>query len=310
MSDADALMWNIEKDPQLRSTIVAVMVLDQVPDWPALRERIEAGDLVDPPDAPAGGDADAAPRPSALVGGSRLRSRLPPASAACPLAGNDGRRARDRPHRGNGRVRPRPAPLGVHRDRRPRRRALGDDHQGPPLHDRRRRWTRAADGIVRPRTEPGRRRSTTPLPASRRTISRCSPRSGSSGVPSTTVGAARSGSYVEARATLDAVRNASPSTPSAPLRASSAPVDPSSSTSHRQRRRSRPSCVGARSAAASRRSRFRLTVAQGRCEVSRGIVERRVRRQRRRWSRPLPRVPRRITRGPAHGDADQPPRRR
>jgi diacylglycerol O-acyltransferase / wax synthase len=41
MSDADALMWNIEKDPQLRSTIVAVMVLDQIPDWTALQDRIE-----------------------------------------------------------------------------------------------------------------------------------------------------------------------------------------------------------------------------------------------------------------------------
>jgi diacylglycerol O-acyltransferase len=41
MSDADALMWNIEKDPQLRSTIVAVMVLDRVPDWSVLRDRIE-----------------------------------------------------------------------------------------------------------------------------------------------------------------------------------------------------------------------------------------------------------------------------
>jgi len=41
MNDADALMWNIEKDPQLRSTIVAVMVLDRPPDWPALQDRIE-----------------------------------------------------------------------------------------------------------------------------------------------------------------------------------------------------------------------------------------------------------------------------
>ena len=39
MSDADALMWNIEKDPQLRSTIVAVIVLDRVPDWTALPGR-------------------------------------------------------------------------------------------------------------------------------------------------------------------------------------------------------------------------------------------------------------------------------
>ncbi|MGZ8761920.1 MAG: wax ester/triacylglycerol synthase family O-acyltransferase [Acidimicrobiia bacterium] len=41
MSDADALMWNIERDPQLRSTIVAVIVLDSIPDWSALQDRIE-----------------------------------------------------------------------------------------------------------------------------------------------------------------------------------------------------------------------------------------------------------------------------
>ena len=28
MSDADALMWNIEKDPMLRSTVTTLMVLD------------------------------------------------------------------------------------------------------------------------------------------------------------------------------------------------------------------------------------------------------------------------------------------
>ena len=41
MSDEDALMWNIEKDPILRSTILAVAILDTVPDWPRLQRRIE-----------------------------------------------------------------------------------------------------------------------------------------------------------------------------------------------------------------------------------------------------------------------------
>jgi diacylglycerol O-acyltransferase len=41
MSDEDALMWNIEKDPILRSTILAVAIFDRPPDWKALRERIE-----------------------------------------------------------------------------------------------------------------------------------------------------------------------------------------------------------------------------------------------------------------------------
>jgi WS/DGAT/MGAT family acyltransferase len=41
MSDADALMWNIEKDPVLRSTILAVGILDQPPDFGRLRRRYE-----------------------------------------------------------------------------------------------------------------------------------------------------------------------------------------------------------------------------------------------------------------------------
>lgn len=41
MSDADALMWNIEKDPLLRSTIVTVMVLDRPIDPARLRRRLD-----------------------------------------------------------------------------------------------------------------------------------------------------------------------------------------------------------------------------------------------------------------------------
>jgi WS/DGAT/MGAT family acyltransferase len=48
MSDEDALMWNIEKDPVLRSTIVAVAFLDQAPDWERLRARFDRASLVIP----------------------------------------------------------------------------------------------------------------------------------------------------------------------------------------------------------------------------------------------------------------------
>jgi WS/DGAT/MGAT family acyltransferase len=41
MSDSDALMWNIERDPVLRSTIAGVWLLDQAPDRARLRERAE-----------------------------------------------------------------------------------------------------------------------------------------------------------------------------------------------------------------------------------------------------------------------------
>jgi WS/DGAT/MGAT family acyltransferase len=43
MSDADALMWNIEKDPLLRSTIVTVLLLDRSPNWSALLARVDRG---------------------------------------------------------------------------------------------------------------------------------------------------------------------------------------------------------------------------------------------------------------------------
>jgi WS/DGAT/MGAT family acyltransferase len=40
MSAADSLMWQIERDPLLRSTITAVSLLDRAPDWEALRSRV------------------------------------------------------------------------------------------------------------------------------------------------------------------------------------------------------------------------------------------------------------------------------
>ena len=41
MSDADKLMWTIERDPLLRSTITSVVVLEGAPDHDRLREKLE-----------------------------------------------------------------------------------------------------------------------------------------------------------------------------------------------------------------------------------------------------------------------------
>src|SRR5262245_52739201 len=41
MSDSDALMWNIEKDPLLRSTIAVVWLLDREPGRARFEEKIE-----------------------------------------------------------------------------------------------------------------------------------------------------------------------------------------------------------------------------------------------------------------------------
>jgi WS/DGAT/MGAT family acyltransferase len=48
MSDADALMWNIEKDPILRSTIVAVAILDREPDFGRVRRRLARASITIP----------------------------------------------------------------------------------------------------------------------------------------------------------------------------------------------------------------------------------------------------------------------
>ena len=48
MSDEDALMWHVEKDPILRSTIVAVAIFDGVPDFNRLRDRINRATCVIP----------------------------------------------------------------------------------------------------------------------------------------------------------------------------------------------------------------------------------------------------------------------
>ena len=43
MSDNDALMWKIEKDPLLRSTITVLWILDRAPDRDRLEEKIDQG---------------------------------------------------------------------------------------------------------------------------------------------------------------------------------------------------------------------------------------------------------------------------
>lgn len=48
MSDSDALMWTIEKDAMLRSTITAVAVLDRAPDHDRLRHLLDRGSRIVP----------------------------------------------------------------------------------------------------------------------------------------------------------------------------------------------------------------------------------------------------------------------
>ena len=82
MSDEDALMWNIEKDPILRSTIVAVGIFDRVPDFDRLRRRIDRATSLHPAPAPARA-SPAVPDRAAALGARGRRSTSTSTSAAC-----------------------------------------------------------------------------------------------------------------------------------------------------------------------------------------------------------------------------------
>ena len=151
MSDADALMWNIEKDPLLRSTILTVMVFDRPLDRDRLHRRID--------------------RVSRLIPRLRQRVRGHTLSIA-PPAGTSTRTSTSTTTCASC-ASPAPAPLRevfdiaapIAMQGFDRARPLweftvvegldGDrsalDHQGPPRHHRRRRRREAHDGDARPR---------------------------------------------------------------------------------------------------------------------------------------------------------------
>ena len=45
MSGSDALLWTVGRDPVLRPTVVAAMVLDKAPGWADIPTRVGAGTL-------------------------------------------------------------------------------------------------------------------------------------------------------------------------------------------------------------------------------------------------------------------------
>ena len=56
MSDAEGLMWRLEKDPYLSSTFANVTILDRKPNFDMLRRRMERTVIAHPAAAPTGAD--------------------------------------------------------------------------------------------------------------------------------------------------------------------------------------------------------------------------------------------------------------
>src|SRR5664279_4100457 len=48
MSDSDAVLWMVGRDPVLRSPILAVILLDEEPDWEAGLARVERLTAIEP----------------------------------------------------------------------------------------------------------------------------------------------------------------------------------------------------------------------------------------------------------------------
>ena len=88
MSDSDALMWRIEKDPLLRSTITVVSVLDQRPHRGRLMDKIDRGSRVIPRmrQRVVGNPLSIAPRSNSLHADRNCRSDSSAGSRSAVIA--------------------------------------------------------------------------------------------------------------------------------------------------------------------------------------------------------------------------------
>ena len=145
-------MWNIEKDPILRSTILAVAVFDQPPDWRRLRRRIDRATRADPAAAPARAVAAVPHRTAPLDGRVHVRPRLPPAATPASRRRVTRRALLDALQPiATCSLRSGASAVGVHALRGARRRPRRARDEGAPLGHRRRRRHGVARRARRPR---------------------------------------------------------------------------------------------------------------------------------------------------------------
>ena len=149
MSDTEAIMWAVEKDPALRSDFINITVLDEMPDEQRLRAKVEAAIDRRSPARPAGCQPTAAHCP-ARSGDTIPRSISTTTSARSALPAPGGMREL-LDFAASLRVdtaRPLPPALGVHARRRARRRARRGHPEDAPHDHRRRRGLRLSLSLV------------------------------------------------------------------------------------------------------------------------------------------------------------------
>ena len=158
MSDSDALMWTIEKDPLLRSTITAVSLLDGPVDAERFRDKVDRASRVIPRlrQRVVGNPYSLAPPRWEID--PELRPRLPPADRQRRRCGWRARGARPGAVGRDAGLRPSSTAVGDVPRRRGGRRALGADPEAAPRHHRRRGLDPDRAHPLRPRARPRRSR--------------------------------------------------------------------------------------------------------------------------------------------------------
>src|ERR1700690_3236392 len=155
MRDSDAFSWYMERDPTLRSTVVAVAWLDQIPDWEMLGVKLEQATRLLPPLPQAGDRAAGAPCHTSMDGRRRVRHDLAPPPHRRAGASHAADRCRVRSPRGHERVRPLAAVVEVHACRGHRRWSSGSGNEAPPFAHRRAGGNTTSPPALRHRTPGG-----------------------------------------------------------------------------------------------------------------------------------------------------------
>ena len=189
MSDSDALMWTIEKDPLLRSTITAVSLLDGPVDAERFADKVDGPAALIPRLRQRVRRQPVLARSAPLGGRPELRPRLPPAPRQRRRRRRRARAARPGPVGRDAGLRPGPTALGDVRRRRHGRRPVGADPEGAPRHHRRRRLDPDRPHALRPRA----RARPTPGRCPTRPVATCSARSSGWPTAPTYVGRRRLG---------------------------------------------------------------------------------------------------------------------
>ena len=157
MRDTDAFTWYMERDPILRSTVVAIAWLDRSPDWDVLVARLERATRLVPMLRHRVLEPPGRHRHSALDGRRPVRPHLAPSPDGLPRRPTPTTRSSTSLRNAAMTAFDRSLPsLGVHPGGAPRWRTCGAGHEAAPFTHGRHRRHATRNAAVRRRSHAGR----------------------------------------------------------------------------------------------------------------------------------------------------------